>query len=319
MNITSKMTFSCFFILALAACKNDDQEDERPATWTTEVRATFDPAAGNLPEGLTVKDGFAYAGFAPLGEVSKVDLATGSATSFGKVPKPVSGKGFMTGLAFGPDAMLYVALVSFDPSVQPGIYRIPAGGGEGTLFAKDPNMVFPNGLVFDPTGALFVTDSAAGAVYQIARSGEVTRWASGELLAGDQTACGGSGNSFNVGANGLALRDGVFYVTNTDKGSIVRIADGKPELLAGPDCTKFAGADGLTIDANGNLVIALNRQNTIIRRRADGTIDVVASGLDFPASVTYDGDTLIATNFALANASSGKPAKPGLVAINAKP
>ena len=37
--------------------------------------------------------------------------------------------------------------------------------------------------------------------------------------------------------------------------------------------------------------------------------------MDFPASVTWDSSAMIATNFALANASSGKPAKPGLLRI----
>src|SRR5579862_8026710 len=50
---------------------------------------TFDPAAGELPEGVATKDGFAYVGFAPLGEIAKVDLATGTKTHFAKLPKPV--------------------------------------------------------------------------------------------------------------------------------------------------------------------------------------------------------------------------------------
>ena len=311
---------------------NDASADAADATastptWTTRVLATFDPAAGELPEGVTLKDGFAYAGFAPLGEIAKVDLATGTKTTFANIPKPVAGKGFMTGLLFGTDGALYAALVSFDPSVQPGIYRVPSTGGQGTLFAKDAKMVFPNGLVFDASGALFVTDSAAGAIFKIDSSGAVTPWASSDLLKGDQTACGGSGNGFDIGANGLVAKDGALYATNTDKGSIVRFAvqadgtAGPAVLAAGPDCATFSGADGITADKDGNLFIAINRQNKILRRTSSGTIAFVASGdaVDFPASLDWNGATLVATSFAFANASSGKPAHPGLVGITQSP
>jgi hypothetical protein len=287
------------------------------------VVAAFDPAAGELPEGVATKDGFAYVGFAPLGEIARVDLRTGSRAHFAKLPKPVPNKGFMTGLAFGPDGLLYAALVSFDPSVQPGIYRVGAAGGDASLFARDAKMVFPNGLVFDAAGNLFVTDSAASTIFEIARSGAVSAWVSSALLAGDAAQCGGSGNPFPIGANGLAEREGAFFATNTDKGSIVRVAinpdgsAGVPALAVGPDCAALAGADGLTVDSRGDFVVAVNRQNKVVRVAKAGGIEVVATGgpVDFPASFAWSGTTMISTNFALANASSGKPAKPGLLAI----
>src|SRR6202034_4103504 len=117
--------------------------------------AAFDPAAGELPEGVATKDGFAYVGFAPLGEIARVDLRTGSRMRFAKLPKPVPNKGFMTGLAFGPDGLLYAARVSSAPPVQPGIYRVGATGGDASPSAKDAKMVFPTGLVVDAPGNLF--------------------------------------------------------------------------------------------------------------------------------------------------------------------
>jgi sugar lactone lactonase YvrE len=287
------------------------------------IVTAFDPAAGELPEGVATKDGFAYVGFAPLGEITKIDLGTGSRTRFAKLPKPVPNKGFMTGLTFGPDGLLYAALVSFDPSVQPGIYRVGAAGGDASLFAKDPKMAFPNGLVFDAAGALFVTDSAAGTIFKVARSGAVTPWASSVLLAGDPAQCGGSGNPFPIGANGLAERGGAFFATNTDKGSIVRVAinpdgsAGAPTAAIGPDCAALGGADGLTVDSRGDFVVAVNRQDKVVRVSRTGAIDLVATGspLDFPASLAWSGTRMISTNFALATASSGKPARPGLLAI----
>jgi hypothetical protein len=67
--------------------------------------------------------------------------------------------------------------------VQPGIYRVSASGGDASLFAKDAKMVFPNGLVFGAAGNLFVTDSAAGTIFEIAQTGAVSPWASSAILA----------------------------------------------------------------------------------------------------------------------------------------
>jgi hypothetical protein len=283
--------------------------------------AAFDPAAGELPEGLVTSNDVAFVGFAPLAEIARVSLHTGERARFAKLPKPVQGKGFMTGLALGADGVLYAALVSFDPSVQPGIYRVPAAGGQATLFAKAPGMLFPNGLVFDAKGSLFVTDSAAGAVYKVSPSGDATVWASSPLLAGDAKECGGSGNPFPIGANGIVARDGAFYVTNTDKGLVVRVAsapDGSaraPQVVAGPDCGALAGADGLVVDGGGDLVVAVNRQNKLVRLASGGRMDVISQNgaLDFPASLTRDASAVFVTSFALANASSGKPAHPALL------
>jgi sugar lactone lactonase YvrE len=323
-----------FVVMGVAACAESARTESMagkaaapppPAVAPAGPRmvTAFDPAAGELPEGVATRDGFAYVGFAPLGEIAKVDLATGGRARFAKLPKPVPNKGFMTGLTFGPDGQLYAALVSFDPSVQPGVYRVGTAGGDATLFAKDPKMVFPNGLIFDAAGNLFVTDSAAGTIFEVAPSGAVTPWASSALLAGDPAQCGGSGNPFPIGANGLAERGGAFFATNTDKGSIVRVAinpdgsAGAPAVAVGPDCAALAGADGLTVDSRGDLVVAVNRQNKVVRVAKAGGIDVVATGgpVDFPASLAWNGTTMISTNFALANASSGKPSKPGLLAI----
>src|SRR3984957_7845930 len=156
-------------VLGFAACAESAPAGGKAAAPTPaaagdagpRMLTAFDPAAGELPEGVATRDGFAYVGFPPLGEIAKVDLTTGGRAPVPKLPKPVPNKGFMTGLTFGPDGQLYAAPVSFDPSVQPGVYRVSAAGGDATLFAKDPKMVFTNGLVFDSSGALFVTDSAA--------------------------------------------------------------------------------------------------------------------------------------------------------------
>jgi sugar lactone lactonase YvrE len=286
--------------------------------------AQFDAHKGSLPEGLALHDEKAYVGFAPTALISEVELATGRSSPYSSLPTPVAGKGFMTGLAFGGD-VLYAALVSFVPEVQAGIYRT-ARGKPATLFAKHPEMAFPNGLAFDEKGQVYVADSAAGAVFRLSSSGDATKWSAGPLLAGNKEYCGpgkGIGVPFDIGANGVALKDGAVYVTNSDKASIVRIpiradgSSGEAEVFAGPNCDELGGADGLAVDPQGNLVAADNHLNKIVRIDPSGhTVTVVRSEpLDFPASIAFKGRALYATNFAFLTAGTDK-ARPGLLRVD---
>ena len=315
--------------LLLAACAGapnatakDDADLMAPAA--TRVISAFDASKGELPEGLVIRGGNAFVGYAPTGEIVRVDLAGGGVTPFGSVPKPVPNLGFLTGLEVDSDSSVLAALVSFSRDVQPGIYRVPATGGAATLFAKHADMAFPNGLVWDGAGKLFVTDSAAGAVFAITPTGEAVKWTSDAWLKGDKDYCGrGIGAAFDIGANGIVLRDGAFYVANSDKAAIVKIpilADGTAgtaEPFVSPDCEALGGADGLALAPNGDIVVADNRQDKLVRVTPEGVVHVVSTGapLDFPASVAFAGSSLVTTSFALNRASTGGQAEPALVAL----
>jgi len=288
----------------------------------------FDLSQGQLPEGLAITNGVPYVGLAVTSQIAKVNVADGTLTQFATLPKPAPNTGFMTGLALSAQdpGVVYAALVSFMPDTQAGIYRVGAAGGAATLFAKDPAMIFPNGLIADDAGNWFVADSNAGAVFRISPNGQtVAKWAADDLLAGDKdkscASAKGAGLPFNIGANGIAKNGDSFYVTNTDKGLIARIpvmsdgSAGKVALFAGPDCDKLGGADGLTSRGTA-LYAADNFQNQVVRIAPSGDVSVVTSGdpLDFPASLTFDGDSLFVTNFAFLNAQAMK-GNPGLIRI----
>jgi NADPH:quinone reductase-like Zn-dependent oxidoreductase len=299
-----------------------------PATFSSKPAAvqvaSFDAKKSNLPEGLAVRGNKAYVGFAPTSEIIEVDVQTKEIRPFSTLPQPIAGKGFMTGLAFN-GADLYAALVSFVPDVQAGIYRAEPGA-RAKLFAKHAEMAFPNGLAVDAAGRMFVTDSAAGAIFRISRAGEVSKWAGGPLLSGSKDFCGpgrGVGVPFDIGANGIAIKDGAVYVTNTDKAPIVRVpvtadgAAGEPQAFAGPSCENLGGADGLALDPRGNFVAADNHLNKIVRIDTAGNIVPVVQGapLDFPASVVFRGSTLFATNFSFLDAATDH-ARPGLMRVD---
>lgn len=283
----------------------------------------FDASAGELPEGLVVDKVAAYVGFAPTSRVLRVDLTSGVATEYGSLPRPVANQGFMTGLAESANGEIYAGLASFAPEVQAGIYRIPKSGGAASLFAKDSALPFPNALAFDQDGSLFTTDSGTGSVFRIDGSGHAERWASGDALTGNKDACGGVGPGFAIGANGLVVEPDAIYVVNMDQATLLKIPrdaagnSAAPIVVAGPDCDALGGADGLARAPDGSFVVAVNRQNKIVRVSPQGAIEPLVSGppLDFPATLAYRGAALYATNFALKNASAGKPAAPGLLRI----
>ncbi|MGC4093694.1 MAG: hypothetical protein QM756_38500 [Polyangiaceae bacterium] len=284
----------------------------------------FDPAAGELPEGLLVNGDTAYVGFAPSSRIVRVDVKTGEAKPFAELPAPVAGKGFMTGLAQSLTGDLYAGLASFVPEVQAGIYRVSAAGGKAELFAKDAALPFPNALAFDAAGNLFATDSGTGSVFRIDAQGHAERWATGDALSGQKEACNSAGPGFAIGANGLVVEKSAVYVVNLDKATLVRIprnADGRagePHVLAGPDCATLGGADGLARAPDGSFVVAVNRQNKLLRVTEDGRVATLAQGapFDFPASVAYAGQSLFTTNFALKNASAGRSSNPALLRLS---
>jgi hypothetical protein len=274
--------------------------------------AHFDGAQGQMSEGVAIRGRTAYLGYVASGEVVAVDLATGVVSQFGTLPAPVANKGFVAGLAVHGDD-LYVALVSFVPEVPAGIYRLGSAGGAAELFASAAEMAFPNGIAFDGAGQMYVTDSAAGAVFRVSATGEVSRWLADPLLVGNKDACGegmGVGVPFDIGANGIVVDGDTIFVTNTDQAQVVRIpveSDGNagtPSLLVSHDCAELSGADGLAILPGGDLVVAVNHLNKLVRVDRDGRVTMLASGepLDFPASVAFAGGALYIANFALLDA-----------------
>jgi sugar lactone lactonase YvrE len=296
------------------------------ATWV----AKLDPSKFELPEGLAMNAAgdTAYVSIAPTGQILQIKVADGTVSAFGSVPQPPANKGFVLGVQTDKAGDFYVAVASFDPLYQPGIYKIPAAGGAGTLFAKDAAMTFPNGLVFDSKGVLFVTDSVSGSIFQITTAGVVTKWLTDPLITGDIASKCPSGLPFPLGANGIVISGTDFYVTNTDQASMAKIAikadgtAGAVSSFVATDCKAFGGPDGLSVDADGTFLVASNGLNSITRVGTDGKVTLViaktvAAPLDSPASTWIvnagkAGSTLFFTNSGIATFQAGGMPKPGL-------
>ncbi|MFH1122167.1 MAG: hypothetical protein V1758_00745 [Pseudomonadota bacterium] len=290
--------------------------------------AEFDAKKGELPEGVALDGDRIYVGMTPTRQVFRLTQG-GGYELFASLPQMEPGKGLMTGMFVGPAHELYVNLVSTDPSVPGGVYRVPAGGGAGVLFATDPSMVFPNDLKFDADGSLFMTDSSAGAIWKITPEGQASLWLHHPLLAGDHTRCFPDQGGFDTGSNGIVLGlDGAVYIANSDQATLVRISRtargeaGEPEIVAGPDCAALNGADGLVQDRDGTFYTVAHRSNTVVKIVLGKPLQILAEGtpLDFPASIALKRDSegfrAIITNFAIETGMTHPDrARPGVVSL----
>lgn len=292
--------------------------------------AGFDPGANEFPDGVALRDGHAYVGIATTSEIVRVPLdGSGRPSPFARLPRLAPGAGFMLGLAAAPSGEVFAALASFDPAIPAGVYRIAPDGGNAVLFARHPDLTLPNGLAFDPAGRLYVTDPIAGGVFAIDAAGTVTPWTLGGPLAGDSRFCGEPRLPFPAGANGIAYHGGALHVSNTDRATVVRMpiqgdgTAGAAETIAAPDCAQLAGADGLAVDADGNVLVAINFLDRIVRIAPGRAPRELVTGelVQEPGSITWDPATnaIYWTNFPILRAGMGRPAQPGLVRIPLEP
>ena len=294
---------------------------------TVTTVATYAPPS--LPEGIAVdRHGMLYVGMAPTGEIRRLAPDGSQQVTLATIR---TGAGFLTGLAVDPAGTLYAALGSSNSpdSDAHGVWRV-APDGARALLAALPADGLPNAIAFHRSGDLLVSDSFLGTIWRVTRAGQVSAWAQHPLLQGDLTACPGTLVPFPVGANGLAFnRRGDLFVANTTKALVARVpvnADGSagtPAVFAGPDCATLDGADGLVMDAQDTLYVAVNGADRLVRIDPAGRQQILATGaqgLNGPASLVFGATPatqrdLFITNFSLLPFLSGGTPRPSVVRV----
>jgi sugar lactone lactonase YvrE len=223
------------------------------------------------------------------------------------------GQATIYGLAVTPNGDVYAAMAA--PGPEKGVYRVDRRGN-AELLPGTGQMVLPNGFAFDDRGNLYVTESFSlaatgygqGGIWRIPPGGQAGVWLRDPLLTG----IGLMGNP-PMGANGIGYYHGDLYVTNTDKGLVVRIpveqdgSAGTPELwkqLEDVPESPLKGSklpimpDGLALDVHGNLYTTILTRNAIVRLmagdRAQESVAVLGSPgpvpsalFDTPASLAF--------------------------------
>jgi sugar lactone lactonase YvrE len=234
-----------------------------------EVVRAFDESPAYLPEGVTMEvDGNMYVSLGPpffvgggYGALVQVS-PDGTETVLVEYPEGPA----LAGLTVDAQGGVYFALPNpGQPDV--GVYRLT--DEEAERIPGTENMLVPNGLAFDNEGNLYATDSILGSIFRMSPDGssEAELWISHELLMG-------CSEEDAVGANGIALWEGGFYVANTANGLLLFVpmledgSAGEPEVIAGdPECTPgedLYAMDGIALDEAGNVYALLVLQHKLV-------------------------------------------------------
>ncbi|QHA03267.1 FAD-binding protein [Streptomyces broussonetiae] len=185
------------------------------------------------------------------------------------------------------DGTLYF-LYATGTSDLTGVWRLRPGGTPGRIAALPANGL-PNGLALDRhTGLLYVADSVLGTVWRVpVAGGTPTRWAAAPELR----------PAGFLGANGIKVHNGAVWVSNLDKGTVLRVpltchggagpVETRATALVDVDDFGFTGA-------GDSLLAAINKDNEVALVRSDGTHSIVltaADGLENPTSLAVRGGT----------------------------
>ncbi len=279
------------------------------ASGQVQTFVTFDPAAGEFPEGIAVdKHGTVYVGMIELDQIWRID-PSGDRSVLVEIDVPGSGP---AGLAVDAAGTVYAAVPTFDlasgqtdPAFR-GVYRIRPGGTAERLPGTEA-MLFPNDVTLDKQGNVYATDTRGGTVWRVPRGGSAELWSDDPLLAGD----GSLGFGFPIGANGIAVRNGKLIVANTERGRLVQIPvqpDGSAgEATVRTESTALLGADGIALDVHGDVYLANSILSTVVRVGSDGLIETLATaddGLNQPSTLAFgtgkgDRQTLFVANLSI--------------------
>ncbi|MEU3522598.1 hypothetical protein AB0E62_01755 [Streptomyces sp. NPDC038707] len=290
-----RLTGAATAALALGLVAAAPAPGSEPPVGDARVVARFDPAAGQRPENIApAPDGSADLTFAFARTVARV-APDGTRTTRATLPAvtgaatPLVRGAVVTGIARAHDGTLYVNYATGTRAT--GIWRISPGGAPAQIAGLPPDG-FPNGLALDGRrGVLYAADSVHGTVWRVPVSGgPATAWAHRTEL---RPARAGA-----FGANGLKVHRGAVWVSNTDRGTLLRVPV-REDGSAGTPETRARGLDGIddfTFPGAGRTVLAaLNGSNQVVLVGRDGGHTVVltaADGLAGPTSVAVRGRTV---------------------------
>ncbi|KAI1403638.1 hypothetical protein F4819DRAFT_450648 [Hypoxylon fuscum] len=168
-------------------------------------------------------------------------------------------------------------------------------GAAARRIVRIPEALLLNGLVSVPTTckpAVLVVDSRLGVVFRV----DVTTGRYEVVLDVAELKPVETGPLY-LGANGLDIRNGFLYWSNSELVSIYRIGiDRAGYPLLGAEVEKVATIEGagavddFTFDEQGNIWAATNLDNTVVVIETDGRQTVV---LGSPTELTVAGDTSV--------------------------
>ncbi|OMI89822.1 hypothetical protein BSZ07_11205 [Streptomyces sp. M1013] len=256
--------------------------------------AHLDIEDGQRPENITLEPGgSAVVTFAYNRQIARISPA-GKVRVLATLPEPPAGsttpaltQPFLGGVVRAHDGTLYF-LYATGSSDLTGVWRLRPGGTPHRISAL-PATGLPNGLALDrQERGLYVADSVLGTVWRVpVAGGTPTRWSTAPELAADGF----------LGANGIKIHDDAAWVSNLDKGTVLRIPV-TPHGTAGRVETRareLVNIDDFAFTGRGDtLLAAINADNEVALVRPNGTHTTVltdADGIENPTSLAVRGTT----------------------------
>ncbi|MET7700734.1 hypothetical protein [Streptomyces sp. NPDC005485] len=277
--------------VALGVLASAPASGDEPIVSQPRVVAHFDFAAGETPENIALEpDGSADLTFAFARQVANV---TRHGNIRGRVTlpavahpnTPIIHNAIVLGIARAHDGTLYVNYAT--GTSKTGIWRIAPDGSKPKQIAQLPTNGLPNGLALDEhRGVLYAADSVRGIVWRVpVTGGERTAWATANALGPVPSKTG-------FGANGIKVHDHAVWVSNTDRGTLLRIPV-RRNGSAGRLETQATGLEGIddfafTSRHADTVLAAVNGTNQVVVVRPGGTHSVVLTqqdGISNPTSV----------------------------------
>ncbi|MEU4346142.1 hypothetical protein [Streptomyces sp. NPDC023838] len=280
-------------VLASAPASGDEPLVSHPR-----VVAHFDFAAGETPENIALEpDGSADLTFSFARQVANVtrhgDIRRRVTLPAVANPNtPIVHNAVVLGIVRAHDGTLYVNYAT--GTSKTGIWRITPDGRRPQQIAKLPADGLLNGLALDERrGVLYAADSVLGIVWRVpVTGGRGTAWVRGTALAPVPSGTG-------IGANGIKVHDGAVWVSNTDRGTLLRIPV-RRNGSAGRIRTQARGLDGIddfafTSRRGDTVLAALDGTSQVVVVRPQGTHSVVLTqrdGISNPTSVAVRDQTV---------------------------
>ena len=243
---------------------------------------------------VAAPDGTVYTGSYATGAVWAIDPSG----SVRELPDTRDRIGAVTGLAVAPDgAILVVDQNDTDPRSAGGLIQRIAPDSTVSVYADiDPGFIAPNDIVFDASGAFYVSDPGRNEVWRFVVDEDGTP--EGEVWWVPPIDESGTRN----GITGLAydpVHDAII-VTDPETNKIYRIgiADGSAETIyRHGERANPPGFDGVTVAPDGTIYAAALGQNGIVIVE-DGDLDYIAGLFRGASDVEYAvPDRLYVTNF----------------------
>jgi sugar lactone lactonase YvrE len=283
-----------------------------PISPTPSILVDLDPASADrtvIVESITAdRHGLLYLPDRVSGNILRIDPKSPKPVVVARIePRQINGQAVAANagsLAFNAQGDLLIAAGPFNEVVRVRAADLdPAKPGVASTFATGTQGA--NGLVIDRSGNVYVSGGANGTVYRVPAAGGAAQPVA-QIERFTRTLPDGRTRQAIV-ANGLAFdASGALLVADTARGALWKVALGAdgagapPVLLA--QNAMLEGADGVAVDRRGDVWVAVNELNAIVKLTPDGQVQQVARNgvagpLEFPSGLVFVGDVAYVSNF----------------------